>query len=128
MLKSKERVYHAEQLPVHLTVRDGRIHVDPIRMTIDRQPVSFSGWVDFNGAIKYLVEVPMTDRLVGGTGAKTLKGMTIKIPVTGTVNEPRLDTSVLQNTIGGIIKGAAGEHAVEKIGSFLEKLQDELKK
>jgi len=128
MLKAKDHIYRAEQLPVHLTVRNGRICVDPIRMTIDRQPIIFSGWVNFNGAIKYLVEVPVTERLIGGTGGKLLKGTTIKIPVTGTVNEPRLDTSALNNTIGGIIKSAAGEHAVEKIGSFLEKLQQELQK
>ena len=128
MLKVKDRVYSAEQLPIHVVVRDGRINVDPIRMVIDKQPVIFSGWVAFDGSIKYLIEVPVTARLVGGTGGKIPKGMTIKIPVAGTVHKPRLDTSVLENALGGLLKNAVGEHAVEKIGTFLEKLQDELKK
>ena len=128
LLKVKDLQYKAEQLPVHLTVKDGRIHVDPVRMVFDRQPVTFSGWVAFDGSVKYLIEVPLTDRLAGGTGGKLLKGMTVQIPVTGTVNQPRLDTSVLQNAIGGLIKNAVGEKAVEKIGTFLEQLQKELRK
>lgn len=127
-LKVKERVYRVEQLPVHVTVKDGRIHVDPIRMVIDKQPVLFSGWVAFDGTIKYLIEVPLTDRMTGGVGGSLLKGMTVKIPVTGTVNEPRLDTSALQNTLGGLLKSAVGERGAEKIGTFLEKLQKELQK
>ena len=128
MLKVKDYSYAAEQLPIHVVVKDGRIHVDPVKMVIDKQPVIFSGWVAFDGTIKYLVEVPLTDRLTGGAGGKLIKGMTIKIPVTGTVSQPRLDTSALQNTIGGLIKNAVGERAAEKVGSFLEKLQEELQK
>jgi len=128
MLKVKNREYNVTQLPVHVVVKDGRINMDPIRMVIDKQPVIFSGWVAFDGTIKYVIEVPITDRMTGGTGGKLLKGMSIKIPVTGTVNEPRLDTSVLQNALGGLLKSAVGEHAVEKMGAFLEKLQEELQK
>ncbi len=128
MLKVKDYNYTAEQLPIHVVVKEGRIHVDPVKMVIDRQPVIFSGWVAFDGTIKYLVEVPLTDRLTGGTGGKLLKGTTIKIPVAGTVNQPCLDTSALQNTIGGLIKNAVGERAAEKVGTFLEKLQQELQK
>ena len=128
MLKVKHREYSVSQLPLHIVVKDGLIHVDPVTMVIDRQPVTFSGWVAFDGTIKYLIEVPLTDRMTGGTGGKLIKGMTIKIPVAGTVNAPRLDTSVLQSALGGLIKNAVGEHAVEKMGSFLEKLQKELEK
>lgn len=128
MLKVKDPSYSVEALPVHVVVREGHIFVDPVKMVVDRQPVIFSGWVAFDGAIKYLLEVPLTDRLTGGSGGKLIKGMTIKIPVTGTVSQPRLDTSVLQNTIGGLIRGAVGERAAEKVGSFLEKLQRELQK
>jgi hypothetical protein len=128
ILKVDERVYRAEQLPIRVTVRDGRIHVDPIRMVIDKQPVIFSGWVAFDGTIKYLVEVPLTDRVTGGSGDHALKGLTIKIPVTGTVNEPRLDTSALKSAVGNVLKRAVGEQNLERIGTFLEKLQEELKK
>ena len=128
MIKAKGSLYTVARLPIHVVVRDGRMHVDPVTMTIDKQPVTFSGWVAFDGTIKYLIEVPVTDRMTGGTGGKLLLGQTIKIPVTGTVNEPRLDTSVLQNALGGLLKKAVGEHAVEKMGSFLEQLQKELNK
>ncbi|MEI7901500.1 MAG: hypothetical protein WCK89_14715, partial [bacterium] len=128
MLKVKDYSYAVDQLPIHVVVKEGRIHVDPVKMVIDKQPVSFSGSVAFDGTIKYLVEVPLTDRLTGGSGGKLLKGMTIKIPVTGTVTQPRLDTGVLKSAIGGLIKSAVSERAAEKVESFLEKLQKELQK
>ncbi len=128
VLKVKDSNYAVETLPIHVTVKEGRVYVDPVKMVIDKQPVIFSGWVAFGGTIKYLVEVPLTDRMTGGSGGKLLRGLSIKIPVTGTVNEPRLDTSVLQNAVGGLIKSAVGERAAEKVGTFFEKLQKELQK
>ncbi len=128
MVKVKERIYEVDQLPVHVAIKDGRVNMDPVRMMIDKQPVTCGGWVAFDGTIKYLIEVPVTERLVGGTAGRMLKGAVIKIPVSGTVNEPRLDTSALQNTLGSLLKSTVGEHAVEKVGSFLERLQKELQK
>lgn len=128
MVKVKERTLAVDQLPVHVVVRDGRVHVDPVRVVIDRQPLIFSGWVAFDGSVKYLVEVPVTERLAGGTAGKLLKGTVIKIPVSGTVTEPRLDASALRNTLGSLLKSAVGEQAVEKVGTFLDKLQQELQK
>ena len=129
MIKVQERVYEIDELPIHVVVKDGRVHNDPVRMVIDKQPVIFSGWVGFDGTVKYLIEVPVTERLAGGgTAGKMLKGTVIKIPVSGTVNSPKLDASALQNMLGSLIKSAVGEHAVEKVGSFLDKLQQELQK
>ena len=128
MIKVKERVYEVDQLPVHVVIKEGRIHMDPVKMVIDKQPVVCSGWVAFDGTIKYLIEVPVTERLAGGMAGKMLKGAVIKIPVAGTVMEPRLDTSAVQDTLGSLLKSAVGEQAVEKVGSFLEKLQRELNK
>jgi len=128
MIKVTEKVYEVDQLPVHVVIKDGRVHVDPVKMVIEKQPVIFSGWVAFDGTVKYLIEVPVTERLVRGTAGKLLKGAVIKIPVSGSVHEPRLDASALQNTLGSLIKSAVGEQGLEKVGSFLEKLQKELQK
>jgi hypothetical protein len=128
ILKVKDLTYFAEQLPVHVVIKDGRIQVDPVKMVIDRQPVIFSGWVAFDGTIQYLIEVPLTDRLTGSGSGRLLKGTTVKIPVTGTVQHPRLDTRALQGAVGSMIKDIVSERAAEKVGTFLEKLQKELKK
>jgi hypothetical protein len=128
MIKVTEKVYEVDQLTVHVVIKDGRVHVDPVKMVIEKQPVIFSGWVAFDGTVKYLIEVPVTERLVRGTAGKLLKGAVIKIPVSGSVHEPRLDASALQDTLGSLIKSAVGEQGLEKVGSFLEKLQKELQK
>ncbi|MFA7054732.1 MAG: hypothetical protein WC328_17080, partial [Kiritimatiellia bacterium] len=98
------------------------------RMVIEQQPVIIGGWVAFDGAVNYVIEVPVTERLVGAAAARVLKGTSIKIPVSGTVDEPRLDTRALQNMLGNLLKNAVGEQALERVGGFLDKLRQELSK
>ncbi|HRU19245.1 MAG TPA: hypothetical protein P5125_02720 [Kiritimatiellia bacterium] len=126
-LKVKEQTYTVEHLPVHLVIRDGKTHVDPIRMVVGNQPIVFSGWVAFDGSIRYLLQVPITERLTGGAG-KMLKGTTISIPITGTVTKPRVDLNVLHNALGGLIKQTVGEENLQKVQSFLEQLREEFRK
>ena len=126
MIKVKERIYTVAQLPMHITINEGRTHVDPVTMVIERQPVIFGGWVGFDGTVSYQVEIPVTERLVGAVTSKMLKGTSITIPVTGTVEEPRLDTNKLRNMLGEMLKGAVGDKTIEKAGDFLERLQREL--
>ena len=128
LIKVKTRVYEVARLPLHVTVRTGRIQADPVRMVIEQQPVIIGGWVAFDGAVNYVIEVPVTERLVGSAAARVLKGTSIKIPVSGTVDEPRLDTRALQNMLGNLLKNAVGEQAIERVGGFLEKLRQELSK
>ena len=97
-------------------------------LVIEQQPVIVGGWVAFDGAVNYVIEVPVTERLVGSAASRVLKGTSIKIPVTGTVDEPRLDTRALQNMLGNLLKNAVGEQAIERVGGFLDKLRQELSK
>jgi hypothetical protein len=79
LIKVKTRVYEVARLPLHVTVRNGRIQADPVRMVIEQQPVIIGGWVAFDGAVNYVIEVPVTERLVGAAAARVLKGTSIKI-------------------------------------------------
>ncbi|MDD4102193.1 MAG: hypothetical protein PHU80_06120 [Kiritimatiellae bacterium] len=128
MIRVKERRYEVDRLPVHLVIKDGRVNMAPVRIVVDRQPIICSGWVAFDGTIKYLIEVPVTERLAGRAAGKVLGNMVIKIPVAGTVDEPRLDTSALKNAMADMFKSVVNEQTVEKVGDFLEKLQRELRK
>ena len=126
MIKVRERVYTVAQLPAHVTMREGRIHVDPVTMVIERQPVIFGGWCGFDGTVRYQVEVPVTERLVGAIPYKVLKGTSVKIPVAGTVEEPRLDTARLRSMLSDMLKGAVPDQTIKRAGDFLEQLQREL--
>lgn len=132
MVKVSERVYEVEQLPLRIAIRDSRVHVDPVTMVIDKQPVTFSGSVAFDGSLDYLMELTLTDRLAGGAVGKALKDVKVKIPVTGTVAAPRLDTKGLQQAMQDTLKNAVKEQAIERVservGGFLERLQKEMKK
>jgi len=128
LVRVKNTRYAVERLPVTMTIKDGRVHLAPLRIVVDQQPIVVSGWTAFDGKIKYLIEVPVTERLAGKNAGKLLRDRVIKIPVTGTVEEPRLDTSALKNAMTDILKNMFSEEAAEKVGNFLEKLQRELLK
>ena len=128
LVKVKDSRYAVERLPVHMVIKDGRVHMAPLRIVVDHQPIVVSGWVAFDGTIKYLIEVPVTERLAGRAVGKLLRDRVIKIPVAGTVEEPRLDTSALKNAMADMFKSVVSEETVEKVGDFLEKLQRELRK
>ena len=126
MIKVKERIYTVAQLPMHVTVKESRVHVDPVTMVIERQPVIFGGWCGLDGTVRYQVEIPVTERLVGAIAFKMLKGTSIKIPVAGTVAEPKLDTARLKSMLADMFKGAVGDQTIKRAGDFLEQLQREL--
>ena len=91
-------------------------------------PTTGSTRIAFDGSIRYLLQVPITERLAGGVAGRMLKGTTLSIPITGTVTEPRPDLNVLHNALGGLIKQAVGEENLQKVQSFLEQLQKEFRK
>lgn len=127
-IKVNQRLYEVKELPAHVVVRSGAVAVDPVRMFFDRQPVVLGGSVTFDGKINYLIEVPVTEQMVGKAAGGMLKGATIKIPVTGTVDHPRLDTRALLKMIGGALGESIKEQTIDRVSNFLEQLQRDLRK
>ncbi|MDA3927083.1 MAG: hypothetical protein PF904_20605 [Kiritimatiellae bacterium] len=128
MIKVSNSRYQVKKLLMHVVIRDERVHIDPVTMVFSNQPVSFSGSVGFDSTIKYLIEIPLSDAIAAKTGLKISKGLTVKVPVTGTVDNPRLDTSALENAVGDFLKKTIGEEAMRGVGDFLQQLTEELRK
>ncbi|MDD2599575.1 MAG: hypothetical protein PHO37_10160 [Kiritimatiellae bacterium] len=128
MIHVKSSTYRVKHLPMHVIIRNERVHIDPVTMVFSGQPITFSGSVGFDSTIKYLIEIPISESIAAKTGLKIPKGLTVKVPVAGTVESPRLDTSALQNAVGDFIKKAIGEEAMRGVSDFLQQLKDELRK
>jgi len=128
MINVKSARYQVQSLPMHVVIRNQRAHIDPVTMVFSKQPVVFSGSVGFDSTINYLIEIPLSDVMAAKTGLKIPQGLTVKVPVTGTVDNPRLDTSALQNAVGDFLKKTIGDEAMRGVGDFLKQLTDELRK
>jgi len=128
MINVKSTSYRVKQLPMHVVIRDERVYIDLVTMVFSGHPLSFSGSIGFDSSVKYLIEIPVTGFIAAKTGVKIPKGVTIKVPVTGTIDNPRVDTSGLESVVADFIKKAISEDAMRNVGDFFKKLTDELKK
>lgn len=126
MIQVKDSIYQVKNLPIHSVVRKERVYVDPVTMVFADQPLTFSGSVGFDSTIKYLIEVPLSEPIAAKSGLKFPKGLSVKVPVTGTVDNPRIDTGALENTVGGFIKNTLGDDALKSVSGFLEQLKKDL--
>jgi len=128
MINVKSTSYRVKQLPMHVVIRDERVYIDPVTMVFSGQSLSFSGSIGFDSSVKYLIEIPVAGFIAAQTGVKIPKGVTIKVPITGTIDNPRVDTSGLENMVTDFIKKTISEDTMRNVGDFFKKLTDELRK
>lgn len=95
----------AKVYPTKFTVKDGFVRYDDaMRIDIGGTPILFKGGVGLDKKLNMRVELP-----IGGQLGEKLGGA-IALPLTGTIDEPKLDKSklgetLIQDTFKGLIDG-----------------------
>lgn len=112
-----------QELRMHM--EKGVLSTDPLTMRVRDFRLSCEGQTNLvTKAIDYRLSVPLTSELLGSRGAKYLKaGKTLTLPIGGTVDRPRVDTSALMDVLTETAKEAASSAAQHQINKQLEKLQ-----
>lgn len=126
-LGSKTTVWEQQQVMIHAQVKNGRIILDPVTLVVDKHPIAFSGWVDSKGAINYLIEITLTERILGEKGGRAI-GKVIKVPVTGTVSSPTIEMNALLQALAPAAAEILREEVQDHAKDILENLRKELKK
>jgi hypothetical protein len=126
-LGSKTTVWEQQQVMIHAQVKNGRIILDPVTLVVDKHPITFSGWVDSKGAISYLLEITLTERILGDKGGRAI-GKVVKIPVTGTVSAPTVEMNSLLQALAPAAVEILREEVQDHAKDILENLRKELKK
>lgn len=93
--------------------REGRITCSPVRILVAESEMILSGSVGMDSSLEYLLEVPVTPKLVSREVYQYLEGTTVKVPIGGTLAKPSLDKSSMTAAIRNLVKQAAGK-VVEK--------------
>ena len=107
---------------IRFQAEGGRIVCSPTRLNIGDHEVVLSGSTGFDQTLDYLVQVPVTEDLVGSSVFPYLEGTTLKVPVAGTVTRPRIDERALLKAVGDLTGQAATKALKEEAGRLLEKL------
>lgn len=94
---------------VVFSVQDGRVHHDRLVVTIGDVEIQTSGSVGFDESLDLVAQIPVQDAWIADEPLlSTMRGTVLRIPVQGTMDQPRLDTRVLDDLGREAVRGAAG--------------------
>ncbi len=127
-----------DQQAIPFTVAAGRVYHEGMRMTMKDLTVRTSGSVGFDQSLNMVAEIPIADDWIKAEEwMQGLKGQVIRVPITGTVAQPRIDMQGIRelslnltqrtaaNKLGGLINEQS-ERLQNKANTELEKLQNTL--
>ncbi len=141
-----------EEQAVPVSVQDGRVFHDGMRISHKDIVVRTRGSVGLDQSLDLVAEIPIADDWIEGKKHfASLRGQTISIPVRGTASRPQVDTRAMQQVSAQLVRQAAGgaindafQEKVapklneyqqqltgkvnEKVGELQNKLQDKLQK
>jgi hypothetical protein len=111
------------QQTVTYQMANRRITHDQMTMIIAGVPVRTQGWVALNQNMSLVAEVPIQEDWVqSNRWLASLKGQTLRIPIQGTLQNPRVNQNVLQNLSRGAIQDAAEGYLQNEVQRKLNRL------
>lgn len=110
---------------IKFTCREGRMACAPLRIETSKATVVVSGSVGLDGTLAYLAELPVGEGMVSGRYVKFLKDVTLRVPVGGTIEHPRIDRDALTRELAKLT-GRVMENYLKEEGT--KHLEDRLKK
>jgi translocation and assembly module TamB len=108
---------------IEFQVVDGRVYHRQLEFIIDDVPIRSTGSVGFDQTLALEINIPIQDRWIDGEDAlRGLAGQTLKIPVQGTFQSPRVDQRAIADLTRQLIRNTAGQAIGNEINRQLEKL------
>jgi len=110
--------------PVRFSCRDGKLECDPLKIVTSKATIIVHGTVGLDGTLAYVAELPITEGMVSDRYYKYLKGVTLRVPIGGTIDHPRIDQNVLSGELAeqtaGVIKNYLKEEGAELLKKFFK--------
>ncbi len=123
IMPADQALLRLEKQAVKVQVADGRVHHQNLKMILAEIPITTTGSVGFDETLSLTAEIPIQpdwltqNRLLAG-----LKNQTLKIPVTGTLSQPILDTRAIFTALGQATQNATEKLIEDKLENQLNKL------
>jgi hypothetical protein len=111
----------SSEVPFHLV--NGRIYHRNLEVHFGDFSVRTSGSVGLDGSLMLLAEMPVPGHLAATTklGA-ALSGQIFRLPISGTIEQPRVDQKALQTITAHILRDAAAEALKQELENRLKGL------
>ncbi len=110
---------------VPFQVADRRVHHQHLLFVADNMQIYMSGSVGFDQSLSLLAQVPVPDEwLAGQPHLAALRGQSIQIPITGTLNRPQVDERALQRLAADTARRATGQILENELRKGLQRWLD----
>ncbi len=118
LLHVADQTLTLKESEITCTGKNGRIGCTPVRVLVADSEMTISGSVGLDQTIDYLLEIPVTEKLIGREGARVLAGTTIRVPIRGTLKKPDFNRNMITDTLSDL----AGQAAKKAIKDEVKKL------
>jgi hypothetical protein len=94
---------------------NGRVHHSGLGLPIGNEVVTLDGWVGLDHTINIRVSLPVTEDMLGKDKRlyRLLRGQRIELPVTGTLEHPKVSEETLARNIQRLVQSALRENLGE---------------
>jgi translocation and assembly module TamB len=108
---------------IDFKVIESRVYHRNLQFVIDDVPITSQGSVGFDQTLALELTIPIQDRWIDGEDAlRGLAGQSLKIPIQGTFQNPRIDERAIADITKQIIRNTARDAIGGEINRQLEKL------
>jgi hypothetical protein len=120
LMRVKEREFDLGDQTINFEARDGRLECSPLTINIDGSPLEMYGSLGFDKTLDYVANIPLTENMVGKDAYRFLQGVSVKVPIRGTVSDPKIDETVLQEATASIIQQAMQKNLQQGVQNLLQ--------
>lgn len=107
---------------VNFRVVDGRVYHQGMQFQVGDVVMQTEGSVGFDQTVALVVSVPVQDKWIDGQALLVgLKGQSLKIPISGTLSQPRMDQSAVAGLSQQLLQGAAQQAIGGELNKALDK-------
>ena len=104
-------------------VVDGRVHHDQFVFHLGDAVLRTRGSVGFDQSLALVAQVPIQDEwLARDPRLAALQGMTVEVPISGTLSRPQLDTHALERLSTQVVRQSANRLLEEGVNRGLQQL------
>ncbi|MDH3328812.1 MAG: hypothetical protein OEM01_06220, partial [Desulfobulbaceae bacterium] len=105
---------------------EGRITCLPVRILAADSEMVLSGSVGMDKTLDYMLEVPITRKLVSQEVYQFLEGTMVRVPITGTIDKPLFDKNTMTAAIRSLVNNAAVKVVERQANKLLPELIEDV--
>ncbi len=102
---------------------NGRVYHRGLELAFPDAVVRTYGSVGFDQSLAVMAEMPVPSKWIGDNAlGRSLRGQVIRLPISGTLHQPKIDGSEIRRMTGRVLEDAARSTLQQELGRQLDRL------